>query len=151
MVNALSEREIKFTVSGPEVGYEGYSAAAYSDALTAFAKMQREGSVAGAARAFMMPPMRSWLRPVEPQPVWVKPTEDELRAHILESWPETDVDAHMAQRARLEAQRVARERWEASWRGRIASGYRKSSREILERVQGAWGVLRHGVDEGDEW
>ena len=137
-----------------------YPVPEYSDVFTTFAKFQREGSVQGAARAFMTPPYRSWSRPWglggpeivdEPQPVWAKPTEDELRAHLLESWPVGEVEAHMMQRAQIEAERVARERWEASWRGRIALGYRRSSREILERVQDAWGVLRRGVDEGDNW
>lgn len=124
--------------------------------MLAFADFLRKGSIAGDARAFMMPPF-TWSSPwgidgdVQVREPWVKPTEDELRVHLLKSWPEPEVDAYMVRRAALEAARVARELWEASWRGRIVLGYRRVSREVVERVGESWRVLRHGVRDEDEY
>lgn len=143
MVDALSER---FSYPVPE----------YSDSVTAFADFLRKGSVAGDARAFMMPPY-AWSSPwglggdVQVGEPWVKPTEDELRAHLLKSWPEHEVDGFMAKRAADEAARAARVLWEASWRGRITLGYRKVRSEVVERVGESWRVLRHGVHDEDEY
>lgn len=143
MVDALSER---FSYPVPE----------YSDSMLAFADFLRKGSVAGDARAFMMPPY-TWSSPwgidgdVHVREPWVKPTEDELWAHLLKSWPEPEVDAYMVRRAALEAERVARAAWEASWRGRITLGYRRVSREVVGRVGESWRVLRHGVRDEDEY
>lgn len=144
MVNALSERF-------------GYPVSKYSDTSTAFRDF-RQVAVAGAARAFMMPPYHAWSRPWgtdEATPVsdvqpWVQPTEEELRSHLLKSWPEAEVDAHMASRAAIEAARVARERWESSWRGQIVTSYRRVLREAGLRVRESWRVLQHGIrDEGE--
>lgn len=143
MDDALSER---FSSPVPE----------YSDSVTAFADFLRKGSVAGDARAFMMPPYtwpsHWWIAGGSPVPEpWVKPTEDELRAHLLKSWTEPEVDAYMVRRAALEAERAARVLWEASWRGRIVLGYRRVSREVVERVGESWRVLRHGIRDEDEY
>lgn len=132
----------------------------YVDVMAAWRAMHSKSSIAWDALEFMRPPYREWFRPWglggpelvnEPEPVWARPTEDELRAYLLKSWDAGAVDVFMAKRAADEAERVARELWEASWRGRIVLGYRRVSREVVQRVGESWRVLRHGVRDEDEY
>ena len=130
----------------------------YVDVMAAWHALHSKSSIAWDALEFMRPPYREWFRPwgldgavvAESEP-WVRPTEDELRAYLLKSWPVVEVDAYMVRRAALEAERVARELWEASWSGRMMLGYRRVSREVVGRVGEAWRVLRHGVRDEDEY
>lgn len=130
----------------------------YVDVMAAWRAMHSKSSIAWDALEFMRPPYREWFRPwgldgavvAESEP-WVRPTEDELRAYLLKSWDAGAVDVFMAKRAADEAARAARVLWEGSWRGRIVLGYRRVSREVVERAGESWRVLRHGVRDEDEY
>ncbi|QAU07230.1 hypothetical protein HOV03_gp91 [Gordonia phage Asapag] len=70
-----------------------------------------------------------------------------LRDHLLRNWPEREVDAYLTGRARQDAEREARKRWEATLRGRIITRYRRTRNETRARVRAAWAILRHGEDD----
>ncbi|ORI13459.1 glutaredoxin family protein [Rhodococcus sp. 1168] len=119
---------------------------AMTDIISAFAEIKRQSSIEYDAYRFTQIPYLSLLNP-EDAPEWTPPTDEELEAHLLKSWDRQAVGMFFAKRAQREAERLARERWEATLRGRVTLRCRKVRGEVRDRVPTAWNVLRHGTDE----
>lgn len=118
----------------------------HQDVVSAFRAYQCNSSITWDAYQFTKPPYLSMFGEVRVQE-WSAPTDDDLRDYLLSRWPVEKVDGFFADRARRAAVQEAREKWEATFRGRATLRYRAIRHEIRERVRESWKILRHGVEE----
>lgn len=66
-----------------------------------------------------------------------------LREHLLDLFPEAEVDQYFERKERLRKESEAREKWEKSIRGRISI----KCRFVKTRIRETWDVLLNGTDQ----